>query len=68
MRLLSKTLRFSRQQQIQKHKIIQILHRKGQNKIWTELSTLGQEPTFKVYFMFHKNLFNGYLGMTNLWI
>ena len=29
------------------HKIIQILHRKGQNKIWTELSSLGQEPTFK---------------------
>ena len=28
-------------------KIIQILHRKGQNKIWTELSSLGQEPTFK---------------------
>ena len=28
------------------HKIIQILHRKGQNKIWTELSSLGQEPTF----------------------
>ena len=26
------------------HKIIQILHRKGQNKIWTELSSLGQEP------------------------
>ena len=29
------------------HKIIQILHRKGQNKIWTELSSLGQEATFK---------------------
>ena len=29
------------------HKIIQILHRKRQNKIWTELSSLGQEPTFK---------------------
>ena len=29
------------------HKIIQILHRKGQNKIWTKLSSLGQEPTFK---------------------
>ena len=29
------------------HKIIQILHRKGQNKIWTELTSLGQEPTFK---------------------
>ena len=26
------------------HKIIQILQRKGQNKIWTELSSLGQEP------------------------
>ena len=29
------------------HKIIQILHRKGQKKMWTELSSLGQEPTFK---------------------
>ena len=28
-------------------KIIQKLHRKGQNKILTELSLLGQEPTFK---------------------
>ena len=27
--------------------IIQILHGKGQLKIWTELSSLGQEPTFK---------------------
>ena len=26
------------------HKIIQMLHRKGQNKIWTELSSIGQEP------------------------
>ena len=34
------------------HKIIQILHRKGQNKILTELSSLGQEPTFNTY---HKN-------------
>ena len=30
-------------------KIIQILHRQAQNKIWTELSSLGQEPTFKFY-------------------
>ena len=29
------------------HKIIQILYRKGQDKIWTELSSLGQEPTLK---------------------
>ena len=29
------------------HRIIQILHKKGQNNIWTELSSLGQEPTFK---------------------
>ena len=28
--------------------IIQILHVKGQIKIWTEMSSLGQEPTFKV--------------------
>ena len=30
------------------HQTIQILQRKGQNKIWTELSSLGQEPTFNV--------------------
>ena len=35
------------------HKIIQILHRKGQNKIWTELSSLGQEPTFKAISLIH---------------
>ena len=29
------------------HRIIQIIHKKGQNNIWTELSSLGQEPTFK---------------------
>ena len=34
------------------HKIIQILNRKGQNKIWTELSSLGQEPTFKIHFCY----------------
>ena len=28
--------------------IIQILHGKGQIKIWTELSSLEQEPTFKM--------------------
>ena len=27
--------------------IIQILHIKDENKIWTELSSLGQEPAFK---------------------
>ena len=30
------------------HKISQILRRKGQSKIWAELSSLGQEPTFKI--------------------
>ena len=30
-----------------KNIIIQILLGKGQIKIWTELSSLGQEPTFK---------------------
>ena len=30
------------------HKIIQILHRKYKNKMWTELSSLGQEHTFKL--------------------
>ena len=34
------------------NKIIQILHRKGQIKIWTELSSLRQEPIFMV-FMIH---------------
>ena len=28
--------------------IIQILHGKGQIKIWTEMSLLGQEPTFNI--------------------
>ena len=32
---------------VSEHKIVQILHRKGQNKMWTQLSSLGQEPTFK---------------------
>ena len=32
-----------------KHKNIQILHRKkDKNKIWTDLSSLGQEPTFNL--------------------
>ena len=39
--ILSKILLISRQQQIQKNIIIQILHRKGQ-------ILLGQEPTFNV--------------------
>ena len=30
------------------HKTIQILQRKGQSKISTDLSSLGQEPTFKM--------------------
>ena len=30
------------------HKIIQKLQGKGQSKFWTILSSLGQEPTFKV--------------------
>ena len=30
-------------------KSIQMIHRKGQIKSWTELSSFGQEPTFKVH-------------------
>ena len=36
------------------NKIIKMLHRKGQKtKYWTDLSLLGQEPTFK----YHNQLF-----------
>ena len=44
------------------HKITQILHRKGQNKIWTELSSLVQEPAFKLYWytsIFFCHVFKG---------
>ena len=40
-------LQFSQLQQIQNIKFLQILHRKGQNKIWCQFSLLGQEPAFK---------------------
>ena len=33
------------------NKIIQILHRNGQKKNWAELSSSGQEPTFKASFI-----------------
>ena len=29
--------------------IIQMLHGKGQTEIWTVLSSLGQEPTIKIF-------------------
>ena len=45
--IVSKLLRFSRQEWIQKKKNIQIYTEKGKNKNWTDLSLLGQEPTFK---------------------
>ena len=34
--------------QYKEYKQTKILCRKGQNKIWAKLSSLGQEPTFKV--------------------
>ena len=46
--ILSRILRFSQQQQIQNIKFLQILYRKGQNKIWCQFLLLGQEPTFKL--------------------
>ena len=46
--ILSKILQFSRQHQIQKIKLFKYYIEKGKNKIWTELSLLGQEPTFTI--------------------
>ena len=44
--ILSKILRFSWQEQIQKMKLFNYYTEKDKN-IWTKLSSLGQEPTFK---------------------
>ena len=49
MRILSKILQFSRQQEILRIKLSLILHGKGQKKIWTELPLLRQEPTINPY-------------------
>ena len=29
------------------NEILKLLHRKGQKNVWTKLSSLGEEPTFK---------------------
>ena len=47
MRILSKILRFSWQEQIQIIKLFKDYTEKYNNKIWPQLSLLGQEPTFK---------------------
>ena len=46
----SKILRFSRQQQIQNITLFKYYTEKDKNKFWTELSSLGQEPTFNLFF------------------
>ena len=43
----SNILRFSWQEQIQKIKIFKYYTEKDKKNIWTKLSSLGQEPTFK---------------------
>ena len=47
MQILSKILRFSWQEQIQKIKLLEYYTKKGPKQIWTNLSLLEQEPTFK---------------------
>ena len=47
MRILSKILRFSWQEQIQKIKIFKYYTEKDKKNIWTKLSSLRQEHTFK---------------------
>ena len=46
--IVSKLLRFSRQEWIQKIKLFKCYTEKDKHKNWTDLSLLGQEPTFKV--------------------
>ena len=45
--IVSKLLRFSQQEWIQKIKLLKCYTEKGKNKNWTDLWLLGQEPTFK---------------------
>ena len=45
--ILSKILLVSSQKQIQNMKLFKYNTKQGQKKIWTKLSSLGQEPTFK---------------------
>ena len=45
---LSKILRYSWQQQIQNIKLFKHYTEKDKIKIWTELSSLGQESTIKI--------------------
>ena len=44
--IVSKLLQFSRQEWIQKTKLFKCDTEKDKNKKWTNLSLLGQEPTF----------------------
>ena len=48
MQILRRILQFSRQHLIQKIKVFKYYTETGKNKIWTELSLLGQEPTFTI--------------------
>ena len=45
--IVSKLLWFSRQERIQKIKLFRCYTEKDKNENWTDLSLLGQEPTFK---------------------
>ena len=46
--IVSELLRFSRQEWVQKIKLFKYYTEKDKNENWTDLSLLGQEPTFKV--------------------
>ena len=46
MQILSKILRFSWQEHIQKIKLFNYHIEKDKKNIWTKLSSLGREPTF----------------------
>ena len=48
-RILSKLLRFSRQEWIQKIKLFKCYTEKDKTKNWTDLSLLGQESTFNTF-------------------
>ena len=49
LRILSKTLQFSRQQQVQKIKLFEYYTEK--EKKWTELLSLGQYSNLKLHFL-----------------
>ena len=56
--IVSKLLQLSRQEWIQKIKLFKCDTEKDKNKNWTDLSLLGQEPTFNKG---HDNLGIGFL-------